>query len=120
MGRTALLNVNLSEASGLDTVIHHESSIIDIETLARSHKNISMSFLRKAGLPAEIIDSINPLLDPPITYHRSFISYSSKDKKFAEQLNRHLNFIKVESWYAPESLKSGDYFPVEIKESIHR
>ena len=78
------------------------------------------SFLRDAGVPETIIDSIRPLADHPVEYHTCFISYSSKDVDFAKQLYSDLKSMGIECWFAPKDLKAGEQFPDRIAESIRR
>src|SRR5437667_181454 len=48
---TTFVDVDLREATGLETVVHEGPSHIGIETIYRSHGQIPESFLRKAGVP---------------------------------------------------------------------
>ncbi len=47
-----------------------------------------------------------------------FISYSSKDHRFAERLYGELQSKAIRCWFAPEDLKIGDKFRDRIDESI--
>jgi hypothetical protein len=51
-------------------------------------------------------------------FYSCFISYSSKDQKFAERLHADLQNKGVRCWYAPEDLKIGEKIRVGIDESI--
>jgi len=56
---------------------------------------------------------------PKIEYSSCFISHSSKDAAFAEQLNADLRNAGIQCWYAPEDLRIGDKFRKRIDESIY-
>lgn len=51
--------------------------------------------------------------------YKAFISYSSRDKEFAQLLYRDLQSEGVRCWFAPEDLKIGEKFRQRIDESIH-
>ena len=47
-----------------------------------------------------------------------FISYSSRDQTFAEQLHAHLEQHGVQCWFAPHDMKIGDKIRQRIEDSI--
>jgi hypothetical protein len=51
-------------------------------------------------------------------YYSCFISYSSKDQDFAEQLYADLRSHNVRCWFAPEDIKIGDRIRDRIDQSI--
>jgi predicted ATPase len=51
-------------------------------------------------------------------YYSCFISYSSKDERFAEKLHADLAARGVECWFAPEDLRIGDRFRQRIDDEI--
>ena len=53
-------------------------------------------------------------------HYSCFISYSSRDREFAEKLHADLENKDVKCWFAPEDLKIGDPFRQQIDESIRR
>ncbi len=116
--RTFFLNVDLSESKGLETVDHQGSSIIDLDSIVRSQRNMPEIFLRRAGVPDIIIDSMLSQVDHPIKYHSCFISYSSKDEVFAKKLYIDLRRLGVLCSFAPEDLKIGEVFYNRICDSI--
>ena len=111
-------DVDLSTAQALKTVKHSKPSTIGIDTIVKSQGNISEHFLRGAGVPDAIITYARSLINDPIEYYTCFISYSSKDREFAERLYADLQSKGVRCWYAPEDLKIGDKFWHKIDESI--
>ncbi len=111
-------DVDLSQVRGLDKVNYEGSFTIGIDTIYRSGGNIPENFLRGAGIPDTFIAQVRALIDKPINYYKCFISYSSKDQAFIEQLYSDLQNNGVRCWYAPEDLKIGDAFRDRIEESI--
>jgi hypothetical protein len=111
---------DLSLVRGLDTVQHYSPSIIGIDVLYQSKGNIPESFLRRAGVPNNFITYISALAgdSQPMPFYSCFISYSSKEQAFAEQLYIDLRSNGVRCWFAPEDLKIGDKIRDSIDESI--
>jgi uncharacterized protein YjbI with pentapeptide repeats len=110
LNQTIFENVNLSETKGLETVNHLKPSVIDIDTIDKSRSKISIEFLRQAGTPDIIINSMFALAGHPIKYQTCFISYSSKDKDFAQRLYSDLKCLGVHCDLDTESLRSGERF----------
>jgi uncharacterized protein YjbI with pentapeptide repeats len=117
-GGTIFSGNNLAEARGLDTVEHLGPSTISIDTIYLSEGNIPERFLRGAGVPEDFIASLKLLDLRETEYYSCFISYSTKDFPFAEQLHRELRSHNVRCWFAPEDLKIGDRFQEKIEQSI--
>ncbi len=115
---TVFFDTVLSAAKGLGLCDHWGPSNLDYRTLARS-EGIPLNFLRGCGLPDKLIEYLPSLLNEAIRFHSCFISYSSKDHKFAERLHADLQNKGVRCWFAPEDLKIGDKFRQRIDESIH-
>jgi len=120
MAFTILGGINLHLALGLDTVIHLGPSNISIDTIIRSDGKIPESFLRNAGVPVSIIETIPSLVGSlkPIDFYSCFISCSKKDRLFADRLYANLRSKGVRCWFAPEDLKIGDHYHQRIDESI--
>lgn len=112
--------VDLRKVKGLETVKHLGPSIIGLDTIIRSHGKIPEVFLRGAGMQEPIIEQIPALIGSlnPIDYYSCFISYSSIDQDFADQLYDDLQNKGVRCWFAPHDLRIGDRFPDRIEESI--
>jgi uncharacterized protein YjbI with pentapeptide repeats len=116
-GDTIISDTDLSNAIGLDTCKHIGPSTIDHRTLIKSGR-LPLNFLRGCGLPDTLIEYLPSLLNDPIQFYSCFISYSSKDRRFAERLYADLQNKGVRCWFAPEDLKIGDEIRVRIDESI--
>jgi uncharacterized protein YjbI with pentapeptide repeats len=115
---TSLVNNDLSEVKGLETVNHSLYSSIGIDTIYKSHGNIPEKFLRGCGVPEDFITYMRSLVGKPIEFYSCFIGYSSKDEEFAKRLYADLQNEGVRCWFAPEDLKIGERFRVRIDESI--
>ena len=118
MMSTILGELDLSMVRGLENVTHFEPSIISIDTVYRSQGKIPDVFLQGAGVPETFITYIHSLVGKPIDYYNCFISYSSKDRDFAERLYADLQSKGVRCWFAPEDMKIGDKIRPRIDESI--
>jgi hypothetical protein len=90
---TRLINVDLSGVKGLETAKHEFRSSIDIATM-------------------------QSMTTQSIQFYSCFISYSSKDRDFAERIYTDLQNKGVRCWFAPEDLKIGDKIRDRIDESI--
>ncbi|HEV3039784.1 MAG TPA: toll/interleukin-1 receptor domain-containing protein [Candidatus Angelobacter sp.] len=115
---TVFVDVDLSAAIGLEIVHHLSPSHVGIDSLYKSKGKIPEAFLRGCGVPEDFITYARALSKNPIEYNSCFISYSSKDKDFADRLHADLQTRAIRCWYAPEDLKIGDKFRVRIEESI--
>jgi uncharacterized protein YjbI with pentapeptide repeats len=108
---------NLTAVRGLETCAHLGPSTLDHRTLARSGP-LPLAFLRGCGLPDALIDYLPSLLNEPFQFYSCFISYSSKDRAFAERLHADLQNNGVRCWFAQEDMKIGDRIRPRIDETI--
>jgi len=119
LGQTIFGGSDLSESKNLDAAIHFGPSIIDIGAVCASQGQVSDAFLRNCGLPEEIIDAAFALRSgPPIQWHSSFISYSTKDEEFARRLHSRMREANMRVWFAPEDLKGGEKLHEQLFEAI--
>jgi hypothetical protein len=120
MQETFFGNVDLTDAEGLETVIHEGPSTIGIDTIYRSKGNIPDSFLRGAGVPEPFIVEMKALVAAmePIQFYSCFISYSTKDQEFAERLYADLRSQSVRCWFAPHEVHGGRKLHEQIDEAI--
>lgn len=109
---------DLSVVKGLETVRHSAPSAVDTGTIYRSKGNIPEIFLRGCGVPEDFITYMRSLVVQPIQFYKSFISYSSKDQKFADRLYADLQNKGVRCWLATEDLKIGAKIRTGIDEAI--
>lgn len=117
LSRTIFGNLCLSETIGLDHCVHVGPSIVDFHTLQQSG-NLPLSFLRGCGLPDNVIDFLPSLRGDAINFYSCFISYSVRDRSFAERLQDDLQNKGVRSWFAPHDLPIGAKIWDAIDEAI--
>jgi hypothetical protein len=110
-------NTDLSKTIGLDKCMHIGPSIVDIRTLNRS-QNLPLSFLRGCGLPDNLIDYLPSLRGDAIRFYSCFISYSVKNRVFADRLYADLQNKGVRCWFAPPDLLAGAKIWDAIDEAI--
>jgi uncharacterized protein YjbI with pentapeptide repeats len=114
-------DVDLTGVIGLETCRHRGPSIIDHRALQISlqiSKPLPVPFLRGVGLPDRLIDYLPSLFDQAIQYFSCFISYSSKDKAFAERLHADLQNNGVRCWFAPHDMPIGAKIIDALDEAI--
>ena len=116
---TMLLDTDLSTAHGLEACIHQGPSSIDHRTLLRSGR-LPPVFLRGCGIPELIIEHLPTFLNESARLSSCFISYSTKDQEFADQLHADLQNQGVRCWFAPHDVKAGKKLHEQIDEAIHR
>jgi hypothetical protein len=118
--RTSFGDVDLSKVKGLESIEHIGPSTVGVDTLVKSEGKIPEIFLRGCGVPDAFIEYLPSLIGSmqPIHFYSCFISYSSKDRSFAQRLYADLQGEGVRCWYAPEDLKIGEKIRVGIDESI--
>jgi TIR domain/Pentapeptide repeats (8 copies) len=112
---TVLVDVDLSEAIGLDACHHTGPSFIDHRTLERSG-NLPIGFLRGCGLPERLIDYLPSILNQAIEFYSCFISYSHTDKVFARRLHDQLQGRGIRCWRDEHQMLPGD----DIYEQVDR
>jgi hypothetical protein len=117
---TAFASVDLSEVQGLDVINHWGPSTIGVDTLFHSKGKIPEVFLRGCGVPDALIEYLPSLIGSmePIQFYSCFISYSSKNRDFAERLHADLQAKGVRCWFDQEDLKVGEKFRQHIDQAI--
>jgi hypothetical protein len=103
---TVFASVNLSGVVGLEACKHRGPSIIDHRTFQKSGP-LPLSFLRGIGLPDNMADYLPALFNQAIRYYSCFISYSTKDQKFADRIYGDLQAKGIRCWFAPHDLPGG-------------
>lgn len=109
---------DLSQVRGLEEAIIEGPITIGIDTVFLSQGKIPNSFLERIQMPKPGIKFIRSITKRPVQYSSCFISYSSRNQEFADQLYRDLIDAGVSSWLATRSLKGGQDFAREIEQSI--
>jgi hypothetical protein len=118
VGFTTFCNVNLSGVKGLDTLKHIGPSSIDIDTIYKSKSPIQQAFLRGAGVPEKFIEFVASMAFTGIEFYSLFISYSTKDKEFADQLHTHLQAKGVRCWKDDHDMRGGKKVHEQIERAI--
>jgi uncharacterized protein YjbI with pentapeptide repeats len=118
MDGTRFGGVDLSETKGLDAIRHEGPCRLDIDVLYLSGGKIPERFLIGAGVPDSLVAYAKSLVAEPIEYYSCFISYSTKDQKFADLLYARMRKEELRVWLATEDLKIGDRFRSKIDEAI--
>ncbi len=124
---TDFVLIDLSEARGLDEVVHMSASNISTNVFIASKENIAETFLRGCGLSdweVEQVKLYNPSLSndeiaqiqykvydlratQAIQISPLFISYSHGDRKFVDKIENQLNEKGVRFWRDIHDLKAG-------------
>ena len=107
-GATLFGNVNLSKVKGLETLVHLGPSTVGIDTIYKSRGSIPVVFLKNAGVPDHLIEYIEMFVDRHEKYYSCFITCSSRDQEFAENLQSYLKAHGVRCWLATEKTKRRD------------
>jgi len=117
---TTFADVDLSEAKGLETVVHQGPSTLGMDTFYKSQGKIPQGFLRGCGVPESLINPSLPSMniEASMRYHSCFISYSSKDEEFARRLHARMGEAGLRVWFAPEDMKSGQKLHEQIDTAI--
>jgi uncharacterized protein YjbI with pentapeptide repeats len=113
---TVFADVVLVGTSGLSNCRHNGPSVIDHRTFLKSV--LPRSFLEGVGLPNAVIEYMSSQLKSEISYYSCFISYSSKEDKFARLLHQDLQKVGVRCWFAPHDLPIGGKTLDEIHDAI--
>jgi hypothetical protein len=79
-----------SNVKGLESVLCEGPCSVNIDTVYRAEGKMPEVFLRGAGVPDSLIAYMKSLVVEPIDYYSCFISYSTKDQKFADLLRSQL------------------------------
>ena len=98
MGFTALGDVDLSGAIGLETVKHYGPSIIGFDTLHRSMGKISPVFLEGCGVSADSFRAAAETLSKLPSYLTCYLLFTSDGKELADKLASSLNQKKIRIW----------------------
>lgn len=109
---------DLGAAKDLDTARHARPSSIGIDTLVMSRGRLPLEFLRRTGMPDDLIEHESQRRTTASTYQSCFISYSSDDETFARRLHQDLERAGIRTWFAPRDLKIGDPLRPAIDKSI--
>lgn len=117
LAETQLINVDLSEAIGLDEAHHIAPSTLDHRILGKSGR-LPLNFLRGCGLPELPIEFLPSLLGRAIEFYSCFISYNHTDRTFARRLHDQLQGRGIRCWLDEHDLLPGDDIHAGIQRGI--
>jgi uncharacterized protein YjbI with pentapeptide repeats len=118
LGWTILVDIDLSQVKGIESIHHRGPSVLSFDTLYRSWGTLPIAFLRGVGTPESLMQYVGSLDIRPIDFHTCFISYSSKDQRFVQRLYADMQSNGIRCWFAPENLAFGAKTRVSIDEAI--
>jgi uncharacterized protein YjbI with pentapeptide repeats len=117
-GRTTIQS-DLTSTRGLAKAHHYGRSSISHELLLRpTARGWPREFLRGCGLSDAEIDYAQSLATTPIEFYSCFISYSSKDDRFAVRLHDALQAKGIRCWLDKHEILPGDNLTKKIGEGI--
>jgi uncharacterized protein YjbI with pentapeptide repeats len=112
---------DLTACEGLEQVRHHSESQISHDALLRpTARPWPAAFLRGCGLSNSEIDGIQAMANRPAEFYSCFISYSSKDSRFAEILHSALQVRGIRCWLDKHEILPGDNVTKKIRDGIDR
>lgn len=118
IGSTTFAEVDLRDALGLETIRHTGPSTIGVDTLLLVGGHGQDDFLRKAGVPQVMIEYLPSLTSSAIEFYSCFISYSQRDKHFADRLYDALQGYGVRCWLDSHQLRPGDNIYDSVDQGI--
>jgi len=117
-GATIIVNCDLTDVTGLESVEHRAPSSIGIDTIFKSKGKIPEAFLKGAGVPDVFITYAKSLAANPIEFYSCFISHSAEDQEFCDRLHADLRAKSVRCWYFPEDATWGKAVWGEIDSAV--
>jgi uncharacterized protein YjbI with pentapeptide repeats len=112
---------DLTLARNLPEARHHGRSLLDFSLVLRPmRKAWPVSFLRGCGLSDYEIDHGLAIAQGqgPIQFYSCFISYSSKDDRFAVKLHDALQARGIRCWFDKHEVLPGDNITAKVNEGI--
>jgi hypothetical protein len=117
--QTKLLNMDLSEAVGLDRISQRGGVCsIGVETLYQSKGRIPDNFLKHCGLSSTLITYLHSLVGRAIEFFSCFISYTEADDDFSQRLYNDLQGEGVRCWRWRDDAKWGSTLIGEVDLAI--
>ena len=120
----------------IDKIEHQAPSSVGVDTLEITRSSFQKRYRRSSHKQTEICEQIRMFLkqcgieedllkvfwdtsqEHFAKYHTVFISYSSRDRAFADKLYYSLQESSVRCWYAPVDLRVGNIIDSEIFDAI--
>lgn len=105
-GGTIWNSRELTQAVGLDEIVHFGPSFIDVETVLSSADEWPVSFLRGCGLPENFIANLPEFSNDAMRFERLLLWFVEEDVEFAERLIGAVRRRGVRCWPANSSASS--------------
>jgi uncharacterized protein YjbI with pentapeptide repeats len=102
-GGTGWLELDLSEARGLESLQHAGPSTVGLDTVYRSRGRIPVAFLRGCGVAENFIANLESLTRRSVTYYSCAVCYSPQDEAFAGKLHDLLQGRGIRCWLDEQS-----------------
>jgi len=113
------IEADLTGAHGLEDVRHLRPSRLSHHVLLRAtERPWPIKFLRGCGLTDLEIELARSSATTPIEFYSCFVSYSSKDDKFAVKLHDALQAKGIRCWLDKHEVLPGDELQYEINKGI--
>ncbi len=109
---------SIGESLGLEEVEHFGPSVIGVDVLFETERNLPEVFLRGIGVPEILIEYLPSLTAQPIQYYSCFISYSHADKLFARRVHDTLQGRGIRCWLDEHQLLPGDDIYERVDQGI--
>lgn len=109
---------DLSEAVGLDEVVHQGPSHVSVDSILRFKEDLPERFLRGCGFRDEEIAYFRSVIGPALRFYTCFISYSSKDEEFASRLHDDFQAAGIRCWKWTHDARTGRSLWGEIDQAI--
>lgn len=94
-GWTRWGNCDLTQLTGLNSVIHRGPSSLGLDTWIRSRGQIAAEFLRGSGLPDDFVAALQAI---PCSSTSCFVRFSHEDLSFAERITESLRSVGQVCW----------------------
>ena len=111
--RVVLGNTDLSNAHGLDEIVHRGPSTVGIDTFYRSQSSLSEKFLRGCGIPQGLITNVETIAGDPSEKFFCYIYYVKEENLFIERLYDAMQDKGVRCWLIPKPEAGEDGKPAK-------
>jgi hypothetical protein len=118
LGWTVFADIDFRGTVQLENVRHAGPSTIGLDTIHNSGGQVPGAFLRGCGVPETFISYARSLAGRAIEFYSCFISYSTKDQEFTDQLHADLQNKGVRCWFAPHDVRAGQKLHLQIEEAV--
>jgi hypothetical protein len=120
VGETVFSGCDLSQARGLESVVHTGPSFIDVPTFLSLYGRVPDVFFQGIGVPEPLMTFAGSLIvsGKAIQFYSCFISYSTRDQDFADRLHADLQAKGLRCWFSRHDAQGGKKLHEQIEEAI--